>query len=275
MNAPQSHKITSTRLAEIDAQLDTRDRAVIDDLQRLRIATGLQLQRLHHGTDPAAKQRRIRQMARLSRWRIVHRMPRRIGGIEGGRIGGSLSSVYTLDIAGQRLVEAHAGRPRSPWTPSSPFIRHGLAVSEVYVRLREAEARRELELLEFDTEPDCWRRFNDDGGQPVLLKPDAYVVVGHGEFEHHAFLEADLGSVSTTRLTEHAWRFLDYHHTDIEQRQRDVFPRVVWFTPTPGRVEQIAVAIRRLPEYFHELFSVTTDEKVITAITGADEGARL
>jgi hypothetical protein len=66
--------LTSHRLSEIHAQLRDEDWDLLRTLAVVRVATGLQLQRLHHGGDEAAKQRRIRQLARLSRWRVVVRL---------------------------------------------------------------------------------------------------------------------------------------------------------------------------------------------------------
>ena len=43
--------------------------------------------------------------------------------------------------------------------PGLAFVRHTLAVTELYVRLREAERAGTLELLEFEPEPECWRSY--------------------------------------------------------------------------------------------------------------------
>jgi len=53
-------------------------------------------------------------------------------------------------------------------------MRHLLAVSELYVQLREAARSNVLELLDFDAEPTCWRG-SRDGPRLVTLKPDAFV----------------------------------------------------------------------------------------------------
>jgi hypothetical protein len=238
---------------------------VLRTLGVVRVATGVQLQRLHHGgTDDAAKQRRIRQLARLSRWRIVTRLARRVGGIERG----SISSVYCLDVAGQRLLDATRDRPRAPWTPSTPFIAHALAVTELYVQLVEAERTGSLELLDFSAEPACWRYFADQRGDGVTLKPDALAVIGLDEFQDHWMIELDRATESRPRITTKAGLYVEYHASGLEQVRHDVFPQVLWVVPSPARQEQIIDALRRLdPENWH-LFAVVTADAALDAMRG-------
>ena len=73
------------------------------------------------------------------------------------------------------------------------FLDHLLAVSEVFVRLVEAHRAEQLDLLWFQAEPACWRWFASLHGRTVM-KPDALVVVGHGEWEHRWFIEVDRGT---------------------------------------------------------------------------------
>lgn len=242
------------RLSELSARIDDRDRQVLSDLARVRLATGLQLQRLHHGPadDEAARHRRLRQLKRLTRHGLTTPLQRRVGGLEAG----SVSTVYALDVAGQRLYESWGGRKRRPSTPSTPFITHTLTITELYVQLREAHAAGRTELVEFQAEPTAWRPFNDRGGRAVWLKPDAYAIVGTGEFEQHAFIEVDLGTMSPRRLTVKGQSYVEYHATRLEQRRLGVFPAVVWVATNPQRTEVISQALRPLGSFGFEVCTV-------------------
>lgn len=242
------------RLSELSARIDDRDRQVLSDLARVRLATGLQLQRLHHGPvdDEAARYRRLRQLKRLTRLGLTTPLQRRVGGLEAG----SVSTVYALDIAGQRLAESWDGRKRRPSTPSTPFITHTLTITELYVRLREADATGRLELVDFQAEPTAWRPFHDHGGQAVMLKPDAYAVVGTGEFEQHAFIEVDLGTTSSRRLAVKGQSYIDYHATRLEQRRVGVFPVVIWVANSTERTRVISRALQSLGSFGFELSTV-------------------
>jgi hypothetical protein len=262
--------LTSHRLSEIHAQLRDEDWDLLRTLAVVRVATGLQLQRLHHGGDEAAKQRRIRQLARLSRWRVVVRLSRRIGGVERG----SVSSCYCLDVAGQRLLDATRGRSRAPWTPSTPFISHALAVTELYVAAVEAERFGPLELLSFSAEPACWRTFPSRRGEGVILKPDAHVVIASGEFEYHWYVEIDRATESRPRITAKARLYVEYYETGLEQTRHDVFPQILWAVPDAHRQSQIIDALAKLDAETWHLFAVTTFENIVAGLVSEVDLAR-
>lgn len=258
--------VTSQRLEDVQQRLTDHDREVLTTLRKVRVATGLQLQRIHHGVDHAAQQRRIRQLNRLARWQLVTRLNRRIGGLGSG----SVSSVYCLDVAGLRLLDLTGSRARQPWTPSTPFVAHGLAVTELYVGLIEATRAGTCELVDFTAEPKCWRPFTGRHGDRVTLKPDAHAVVAAGEFEHHWFIEVDRATEARPRILTKAKTYLDYHRTGIEQDQHDVFPRVLWVAPDERRTRQLAEVLDRLATDDRSLFSVTTDPDAIASLTGKE-----
>lgn len=214
--------VTARRLADLHAVLTPPDWQVLATLRKVRVATGLQLQRLHHGDDDAAKQRRIRQLTRLSRLQVITRLERRIGGVTRG----SMSSVYTLDVAGLRLLD-FTGQARTPWTPSTPFVAHAVAVTELYVQLTATDRASRLELVRFDAEPRCWRQYTDRSGDQLIIKPDADVVLGVGEFEHHWWIEIDLSTESRPRLTAKARQYVDFYSTGQPAAERGVNPRVL------------------------------------------------
>jgi hypothetical protein len=256
--------VTAHRLDGLHGQLTDADWAVLDHLRRLRVATGLQMQRLVHGQGEAAKHRRLRQLTRLSRLRVVTRMERRaIGGIGGG----SRPSVYVLDVSGLRLVNPQS-KARRPWQPSTPFVEHAVMVSEVFVGLVEAERRGRLELLGFDAEPRCWRHWPNRHGEAVTLKPDADVTVAVGEFEHHWFVEADRATESLPRITRKAAEYVDYLATGAEQAKRGVVPKVAFIVPDERRLEAVADALHRLPVEHWHLFAVATESTAVRLLAG-------
>lgn len=134
-------RVSPVHVERLAAELPTRDLALIETLDRLRVATPSQLQRLHFasGTKAAGARQTWRRLRALTDARVVCVLERRIGG--GPR--GSSQAVYALDTAGQKLASAcgPAGgrRLRRPWTPGSQFLAHALAVTELYVGLRERE----------------------------------------------------------------------------------------------------------------------------------------
>lgn len=175
----------SARAARLRARLGERDLAVLGSLAQLRLLTGSQIQRLHIADGSATtRARRTRAvLQRLTDLSVVVRLARRIGGIRAGSEG----TVYGLTGLGQAVLGidgVHGGRRRTVWTTKPAFQDLVLAIGNLCVRLTELSRENAVELLAFDAEPACWRRFPGSGGQPITLKPDAYVCLGIGEFEH-------------------------------------------------------------------------------------------
>ena len=126
-------RLTEHRLDQVLDRLGDRDRAIVATLAQLRLASGAQLQRLHFGEGRSRQTRR--ELQRLHDLGVVMRLDRRIGGVRSGSSG----HVYALDRAGQHLAgtggPAGGQRRRRPWTPSTPFVAHALAVTELCVGL--------------------------------------------------------------------------------------------------------------------------------------------
>src|SRR4029077_5935080 len=103
--------------------------------------------------------------------------------------------VYSLGIAGQRLAgergPAGGERVRRPWTPSGLFVTHALDVTELYVRTVESLRNSDElgRLNRFDTEPAAWRSYAGLGGERLVLKPDAFVILRSQQFEDRWFIE--------------------------------------------------------------------------------------
>jgi hypothetical protein len=154
------------------------------------------------------------------------------------------------------------------WEVSPSFEDHVLMVAEVYVWLTEAERAGRLELLDFEAEPGCWRRFPGAGGGMVTLKPDALVCLGVGDTERTAFVEVDLATESLPTIGRKCAAFVAYWRSGMEQRRHGVFPAVVWLTTNARRAEQIAGVVQRLPAEAQALFRVALLTETVATLAG-------
>jgi hypothetical protein len=239
--------------------LSARDRQVAELVGRFGVVSGKQVERLFFvaGSEAASNARLARRsLARLTERRVLVRLERRIGGVRAGSAG----TVYRLGAVGDRLVRlwrGDGGRGRTSREPGRLFVRHGLAVTETYVRLREAERGGTLELLVFDPEPASWRTFTGAGGRQIL-KPDAFARLGLGEYEDRYFVEIDCGTEGRGALAAKCRTYLAYFRAGIEQAEQRVFPRIVWITTTEQRISLIVDVCASLPAAAWPLFAVTT-----------------
>lgn len=247
-----------SRAGHLRRQLGDRDLAVLGSLAKFRLLTGGQVQRLH-GADgsPITRARRARAMLqRLSEQRLVVRLPRRIGGIHAGSEG-AVYGLTGLGLAVLGIDGPYGQRRRTIWTTKPAFQDHVLALGELYVRLTELSRESTVELLAFDAEPACWRRFSGPGGGSITLKPDAYVQLGVGDLELSAFIEMDMGSESLPTIERKCQRYLAYWQGGLEQQRSGVFPRIWWLVPSPHRLDGITKVITKLLHNAQGLFAVT------------------
>ncbi|MGH8542069.1 MAG: replication-relaxation family protein [Gammaproteobacteria bacterium] len=264
----------SGRAARLRAQLGERDLAVLDSLAKLRLLTGKQIQRLHIADgSPLTRARRTRStLQRLTALRLVTRLERRIGGIHAGSEG----AVYGLTGLGQAVLAIDGSdgrRHRTVWATKPAFQDHVLAIGELCVRLSELSRDNTLELMAFDTEPACWRRFPGSGGQPITLKPDAYVRLGIGDFEHRAFIELDLSTESLPTVQRKCQRHVAYWQSGLEQQRYGVFPKVWWLVPSPHRRDGIASVIGKLAHSAQALFTVALHHEAPYLLTQPPQAA--
>jgi hypothetical protein len=265
-------RVTAAYVERLTAELSARDLAVVETLDRLRVATPRQLQRLHFtsGTKAANTRQAWRRLRALTEARVVRVLERRIGGDPSG----SSQAVYALDTAGQRLASAcgPAGgrRLRRPWTPGSRFLAHALAVTELYVELCEREREGHGQLLDFYAEPGCWRRFTGVGGGAAWLKPDAFVRWGAGELEHLSFVEVDRATASAPTVARKLDVYRRYWQTGREAERFGAFPRVVLLTPDEARRDTLAAAVARQPSEAQALYRVGLYEDAVRLLTGGE-----
>lgn len=146
---------------------------------------------------------------------------------------------------------------------------HAVAVTECYTQLVEGGRDGRWRLLDFHTEPACWRSFIGPRGRHSTLKPDAFTAVGMDRFEDRWYLEIDRGTEDLGRIQRKALTYIDYWQTGREA----VFPRVLWVTIRPARQAALERALRDLPAEGRALFQVCTAEQFAAVIAaGADAG---
>lgn len=244
-------------------QLTKRDRAILDTLGRVRVATSAQLVRLHlpSPVDLAVRRSAQRCLSRLTRAGYVVRLSRRVGGV----VPGSAPWTYALGTAGQRLLGVAGplgGRVRRPLLPSPVTLRHALIVTEVYVSAVEVARTRGTTLGHFLAEPEAWRRLPDGG----WLKPDADLSMRGPEFEDHFFIEADTGTEGMTALTRKIATYRAHYLTGIEQAERGVYPRVLFVVLDARREAWLRALLDRQAAEARALCATTTLRQVSQAL---------
>jgi hypothetical protein len=247
----------------LSSSLTGQDWTVLTTLSKLRLASSGQLERLCF---IGVSQRRARQaLASLTDRGVIARLPRIVGGARSGSAG----YVYTLDVAGARLLRP-GRRFRRPDDPGERFLAHGLAVAELYTRLVEADRADTLELRQFTSEPGCWRTFAGPYGRAVL-KPDALLVTRLGHYEDRWFVEVDRATEGVSALARKCETFRRYWQSGTEQAQTGVFPRVLFLVPDAKRYDALIDVFSRQPEAAWPLFTTALFDEAVTRIArGAD-----
>jgi hypothetical protein len=255
-----SHRATGVYVAGLITDLSGRDLAILRDLARMRCLTGLQLNRLHFHDLGATNRDRARRrvLNRLVRLSVVTTLARRIGGVRAGSAG----LVYALDAGGQRLLRLldhdNDGPGRRPWTPSTLFLAHTLAVAELYVCLREAERTGRLELSAFLAEPASWQRTASLG----TIKPDGYALVAHADIEDAWWLEVDQGTESRNTIRRKLSLYLLAAQAGVVG-PHEILPRVLVTVPDERRLTAIRETVTDIGSMAERLISVTLHTQMV------------
>ncbi len=261
--AAMPQRMTDRQLAALREQLPSRDLAILGDLERFRLLTTRQLQRLHfaagHASLGAATKACTRVLGRLGSHRLIQALneeQRR----KGGARRGSDQLIWQLTGRGDRLLRSLGGdgHRKRYISPSSEFVKHTLLVSELGVVLRETATRAPFELVELAVEGLAHRAFVGRHGVKQTLKPDLYAITAGDEYEHHWFIEAD----RDTERGPHIERKLDAYHkyfsTGRYQAEYGLFPYVLWVVPDTRRGQQLARLISAAKSLRTEIFQVCT-----------------
>ncbi|WP_117210595.1 replication-relaxation family protein [Allorhizocola rhizosphaerae] len=262
------------RIGRLRERISPRDEEILKSLGALRLMTGNQIERLHFVEgSPATRGRRCRAaLKRLAELKLIVRLGRRIGGMHAGSAG----YVIGLSGYGQAVIDNDGpmgGRRRKIWETKPKFTDHVLAVAEIYVGLREAERTETLELLEFQAEPACWRQSTSSHGQPLTVKPDAFVRLGVADLELSSFIEVDMGTESPATLSKKMQAYIAYWRTGIEQQRHGVFPRVWWLGNSSRAHQRIVRVLQSLPLDTQHLFGVALLADATSSLTFAAKEA--
>lgn len=272
--------ITAAYINHLRPHLSERDLRIIGTVGHFKLANAGQLERLYFPrplTDPPpaatyslmskADKARIRNRQAVLRRLTKHRVLARVGerGI-GGPDRGSASFLYTLDVAGQHIAETSTSRPRRPYQWYDPLIKHTLAITELYVQLVEQHRAKSLSLLDYKTEPYCWRTF-----PAGVLKPDAFaqVELSRGEQRRKGsfFIEVDRASQRGTKIDTKFPQYIDYWQWHKETKPDQVFPQVLFLAPHAGRVAYLKGLVRSRPEA-QNLFRIELMEDAMAVLSG-------
>lgn len=257
-----SRRISRRQLDTIASELTDYDQTVLRFVSEVRLSTGRQLaRRLWSAKVPTDSRSRAarRVLTRLESFRVIDRLTQRIGGVRGG----SSSIIYGIGPAGRRLLVRSGAVAGRLGTPGDRYVAHTLAATELVVRLHEASLAGELDLIERQTEPDCWRPYLGVMGARLMLKPDLFVRIGVGALEDRWFVEVDMATESTTTIAAKAKRYLEHFRSGSEQARHGVYPRVIWTVPDRRRGLLIEEALGMLPGAARQLFVIWPYDEVI------------
>ena len=269
-------RITNRRLEEIQREISDKDRAILESLRVCRYLTGQQIVRLYFSGDAQKKETTIlsaayRCLNRLKDWGLIRSLQRRIGGVRAG----SGSFVWTLTSGGFRLLCLDSGAKQSRKQfrePSLHFLEHTLIISEAYLQLTQICFKHNVALSKVNFEPDCWRRYSAKNGKAIILKPDLYAVTRGSGYEDCWFLEIDRATETPERVVEKCGRYIQYLCTGAEQKQRGVFPYVVWIVPDTKRKNSLTAHIdKAFPRGANIFITILPDELEILITNGAEK----
>lgn len=258
LSRPAPVRVRADYVERLRENLSERDWAVLEDVGRLRLVTSLQLERLHFTelAQPSRSVVRRRVLGRLVRARVLQTLARRIGGVRAGSDG----LVFALDTVGARLL-ATAGRRRSE-PPGERYMRHVLAVTELYVALVErCRANGDMELARFVAEPGSWW----PDGRGGVMKPDAYALVASSAHRDSWWLEVDRATESLPTLKRKLLVYRDFYSRG-QLGPGKVMPWVLITVPDEKRRGQIEKLVRRMPGDGETLFTVALHQEAVALI---------
>ena len=248
------------------------DTQILYFLSQARFATTNQLARLFFASSMRADtaiRRTNCALQSLKKAGLVSHLKRRIGGARRG----SASYVWQITFQGLKLLKSQDDsitlRYKNQYEPTQHHVEHTLAITEVFIETLEAVRDSEKLSLEiFSFEPNSWRSYQKLSGIGRTLKPDAYLELVNHDYEDHYFLEIDRSTESLARVVNTCKKYIEYYRSGIEQRQKEVFPFVLWIVPDDKRKLAISKAIQKELYNFWELFTVITLEEYPDYIKG-------
>lgn len=258
-------RIDTDVLRQLVDVMPERDRQVLELIARHRFLTTHQIQRFAFndlGTEESAARTTRHVLQRLARTALIRSLAQRIGGVRAG----SSARVWQLAPAGARLLRDE-GTVYRTHEPSTRFLAHCLAIADVHLGLRGLQHLPSVDAVHVQVEPECWRRFTGNGGEPRWLQPDLAATVQTAEFDDRWFVEVDLGTESLPTLLKKCGQYETYRATGIEQDEHGAFPLVLWLFSKPERADTLQQNIRRSPRFTPQLYRFATADTFSEVIT--------
>jgi hypothetical protein len=149
-------------------------------------------------------------------------------------------------IEGGYAPQELAGKRRRETEWKDLMIPHSLHVSSIHTKLLLLARHRSLKLVQWQhDEPSLWDAVETPSDGKLPVRPDAYFTLGEGDQpaaknQRHFFLEADVGSMSHTRIALKIKAYAAYH-----QQQRHVpkfginYFQVAIVTQTKARADNL------------------------------------
>ncbi len=256
----RSNYITAERLYRTLQRMTEIDWLILGFVNKCRLASGSQLIRGHWQTadrNDARSRAGRRVLKRLHDQRVLDTLPRSVGGERGGSAG----MIYTVGVAGAKLLDRSGQQANRLEAPGALYIAHTLACTELVVALGEASLNGALECIELQCEPECWRSFLGAMGGRQTLKPDLFVRVAAPEsaYEEQWYMEVDMATEAAGTILAKAKRYLAHYRATTQL----VHPKVLWAVPDNNRHERIQSIMRRVPAKTREMFSVCLLDEAI------------
>jgi hypothetical protein len=240
--------------------LSERDLEIVRMVGQFKLASTLQIQRVYFAnmrTCSTGARLCRRVLERLVRDKVLTRLERRIGGVRAG----SASFIYALGSVGQQIESDYKSHTYSR-EPSNVFIDHTLAITEIYVKLREST----VTIADLESEPNCWRPYGFAYGGKEVLKPDLFTKLQHGYEELSWFVEVDRSTEHREAINRKLKAYVEYFNTGIEQSKHEIFPQVLWVVPDEKRKEWLKQLIKPFNQQIEGLFAVCLERNAIEVL---------
>lgn len=256
-----NHRISKQKLQQLNQELSSAAKIVMDFLHQHRFATTKHIARLlrpNFASESSAIRQTARLMKHLASSSLVAHLKRRIGGARAG----STSSIWHLTEAGQRFIyltqTGHTSQVKRLRIaePSWAFLAHTLAITELRILTEETCRQHPITITTIETEPNCWRSHLGHTGQPEWVKPNLALITRAGGFHDHWWCEVDLATERPARIHRKTDTYLRHLYCGTEQTKRGTFPVVVWLTPTPERSHQLRNLFTNTPDLPPGMFEV-------------------
>lgn len=213
---------------EAISMMSDTDREIVHVLVEHRVATTQQIAALLGIPERTARHR----LGRLYELGLAGRPERRGYSQEG-------SAPYVWWPT--RVADAYATGAPTPRggerdVPGTVFREHAMAVTWLNVAFVMLGKSLGLELVSWTREA---RESFVYGDRLTAIVPDATVVLTSGEAEYRAFIEVDMGTMSTTRLAQKLGGYAAYVRLGAWRERHPFCPVLLFLTITEARAERV------------------------------------